>query len=118
LQQRSLFVYKLSDVLNFMCETEKIFEFLKSMGYTDPCVLPDGRFAAVLPLMFTAAIITCSREHLRTGIDERWCFHDKNKALESLRKWNGTGDPEGWHRHIPSNRRRTDGDPLREYIEA
>ena len=101
-----------------MSETEITFEFLKSMDYLEPRILPDGRYAAILPLLFTAAIITCSKEHVHAYIDERWCFHEKEKALAALQKWDGTGDPEGWHRHIPSNRRRSNTDPLREYIEA
>jgi hypothetical protein len=32
--------------------------------------------------------------------------------------WDGTGEPQGWHRHVPSMRRRVDGDPAREYLDA
>lgn len=37
-------------------------------------------------------------------------------ALRALHCWDGSGDPEGWYRHKPSNRRRPDGDPSREEV--
>lgn len=37
-------------------------------------------------------------------------------ALRALHGWNGEGEPSGWYRHKPSNRRRPGGDPTREEV--
>ena len=45
-----------------------------------------------------------------------YCYENQQKAEAGLRAWNGEGDPEGWHRHAETGRRRLDGDPTKEYI--
>lgn len=37
-------------------------------------------------------------------------------ALRALHGWSGEGEPEGWYRHRPSNRRRPGGNPDEEYV--
>lgn len=52
--------------------------------------------------------------------DNRWCFATKEMAVNAVAEWATRafeGEPEGWHRHPPTGRRRTDGDPSTEYIE-
>lgn len=83
-------------------------------GYRSPRPLGSGRYACIMPLMFTAAIIVG-----RVGsmcYDNRWCFHSHDAAKRALDAWNGVGEPEGWHRHPTTGRRRPDGDASREYI--
>lgn len=84
-------------------------------GYTDPKVLPNGMVAAIVPLMFTHAIILCDPRFMN-GYEDRWCYHTYAKAKAALEAWDGTGEPTGWHRHPATDRRRPDGDPLRERI--
>lgn len=88
---------------------------LKEMGYQDPRPLGDGRYAALYPFMFTWAIITGQIGDL-TSYDDRWCYHTHDAAQTALNGWNGNGEPEGWHRHPASGRRRVDGDPSTEII--
>lgn len=77
---------------------------------------PDGRRIAVLPLIYTAAVII-GPEH--TGsYDDRWCYVDVEAALAAAKAWDGTGEPEGWHRHPTTGRRRPEGDPAKEYVNA
>lgn len=76
---------------------------------------PDGRRIAVTPLMYTAAIMI-GRPHQLTWYDDRWCYHTVPAALAAARAWDGTGEPDGWHRHPDTGRRRPDGDPTREEI--
>jgi hypothetical protein len=96
---------------------EALLQLLRHFGYKEPRVLPDGRFTAIHDRMiYTSAIIICSRPNINSSIDERFCYHDVETATAALAKWDGTGEPEGWHRHIPSGRRRDKGDPLKEYI--
>jgi hypothetical protein len=72
-----------------------------------------GRDAAIVPLLFTHAILADLTEW---GYGERWCYRTYADALRALAAWNGNGEPQGWHRHPDTGRRRTEGDPAPEYI--
>lgn len=85
-------------------------------GYVSPRVLPDGRWAAVMPLIYTGAIITMKASHAHLCYEDRWCYHSIADATKALKAWDGEGEPAGWHRHPASGRRREDGDPLKEYV--
>lgn len=65
-----------------------------------------SRTAAVVPFLFTWAIIADLSE---AGYEDRWCYHSLAEALGALEDWDGTGEPEGWHRH-PNTGRRRDGE--------
>lgn len=86
---------------------------------TDSCwavgTAPDGRRIAVIPLMYTAAVII-GRPHQLDWYDDRWCYHTAADALTAARAWDGVGEPDGWHRHPDTGRRREGGDPTREEI--
>lgn len=94
-------------------------EFLtKQCGYRHVRLLPDGvRFAAVMPLIFTSAIITVRAGDMHST-EDRWCYHTEADALAALDAWDGTGEPEGWHRHPATGRRREPlvGDAFSEWI--
>lgn len=79
--------------------------------------LPDGREISVTLLIFNYRI--CIGDH--STYDDGWCYpHTLGKAfvLAAARAWDGEGDPpDGWIKHLGSGRRRTDGDPAREYVE-
>lgn len=75
------------------------------------------RYAAIKPLLFHWTMITgMVGDYI--SFDDRWCYVDANAAKWGLREWSGQGDPDGWHRHPRTGRRRPDGDPAREYIEG
>lgn len=78
--------------------------------------LGDGRYSAILPLLFTHAIIV-GRIGDRSTYDDRWCYRDRESAEKAHLEWDGIGEPEGWHRHPLTGRRRDAGDPLLEYID-
>lgn len=87
---------------------------VEANGYSHPKVMPSGMVAAIVPLLFTEAIILCDPRQT-FGYEDRWCYA-KGKALPALEAWDGTGEPTGWHRHPATDRRRPDGDPARERI--
>lgn len=92
---------------------------LDANGYLNAVELSDGRIACVMPLMHTAAIIVMRESAIDIGYDDRWCYHSILDASTALKNWqqNPTAlEPEGWHRHPLSGRRREHGDPLLEYI--
>ena len=76
---------------------------LEAEGYTHIKYFENGRQAAIAPFMFTCAII-CDID--RCGYNERWCYHSNLAAVQALDVWNGKGEPEGWHRHPKTGRRR------------
>lgn len=78
-----------------------------------------GSYAAVMPLMFTGALIHGSIFNDQS-YDNRWCYKDVDVALYALREWRSRGfegEPLGWHRHPATGRRRPDGDATKEYVE-
>jgi hypothetical protein len=91
-------------------------EFIKFL--TEDCLYKDARiigdrYFAIYPLLFTHAIIT-GRVGDRFSYEDRWCYHTYAAAKIALDAWNGEGEPEGWHRHPDTGRRRDENG--REYI--
>lgn len=74
------------------------------------------RFVAVVPFMFTSAIIVGHKDD-DMGYEDRWCFETFALACAAFDAWDGvTGEPDGWHRHPTSGRRRPHGDAANEYV--
>lgn len=73
----------------------------------------------VAPQLMGDAFI-CLTPKSCTGVyDERWDYQSLTFALLNVIAWQAsgfTGEPEGWVRHLPSYRRREDGDPSTEEI--
>lgn len=79
--------------------------FAEHNRYLGARVLPDGvRFAAVMPLLYTAAIVV-GEVGDEDSILDRWCYASPRTAGFALELWDGTGEPLGWHRHPRSGRR-------------
>jgi hypothetical protein len=72
--------------------------------YTDARHLPDGRCIGTMRLLFHWTI--------HVDIDpqgfwsHRYCFATYELAKRAFDEWDGTGDPDYWHRHPASGRRR------------
>ncbi len=77
-------------------------------GLLKPRPLGGGRYAALLRLNFTHAIVVGRIGNLVT-YDDRWCYSTRAAAEEALEAWDGKGEPTGWHRH-PATGRRVDKD--------
>lgn len=78
---------------------------LETNGWLVVKPLGDGRYAAIAPMAFTYAIIV-GKVGDEVGYDDRWCYKDAATAIVELHAWNGVGEPEGWHRHPRSGRRK------------
>lgn len=85
-----------------------------------PVGLEDGRIATIAPLLFGQALLTVATPETHTWghYDECWYYESHQEAIYALILWSGKGDPIGWTRHKPSNRRRPGGDPAREHVRA
>lgn len=75
-------------------------------GYLHFRQFEDGGDACIAPLMFTAAILYGLSDF---SYEDRWCYKSVEAAKEALDAWDGTGEPEGWHRHPMTGRRRENG---------
>jgi hypothetical protein len=84
-------------------------------GYQITKWLDDGRAAGLQAQLFSVNICVGSAEDI-AGYSEAYWYDNAPTAVIQFLKWNGEGEPEGWIRHTPSNRRRTGGDPATEYI--
>lgn len=80
-------------------------QFLLDQGYVYPVQLKDGSWACINGFMFTVGILHGLD---KSGYHDRWCYHSMSEAVLALATWTETGarEPEGWHRHTPSWRRR------------
>lgn len=71
--------------------------------YIDLRRLPDGRWIGVHRLLFHWTL------HIDinwVGYHDRYCYPTRQSALDAMWSWDGTGDPDGWHRHPSSGRAR------------
>ena len=72
--------------------------------YVDVKQLPDGRFIGTMRLLFHWTI--------HVDIDpmgywrERYCYATYEMAKRALDEWDGLGDPDYWHKHPDTGRRR------------
>ena len=83
-------------------EQLELIEICASNEYRDAQFKGEAGIVAIMPLMFTHAIIS---EVNRYGYVGRWCYSSYQKARNALDSWDGTGDPLGWHRHPATGRR-------------
>jgi hypothetical protein len=89
------------DELSFM-------DWLKNeCGYSHVRPLPGKRWAATSRLMYTTAIVTGTIGD-KINVADRWCYSNPNVATAALEAWDGAGEPQGWHRHPATGRRRNE----------
>lgn len=82
--------------------------------------LPDGRIISVEPYAYSQAKlgISCFPPLEKLGVYfDNWIFPTQVSALNAALTWDGYGEPNGWWRHIATGRRRSGGDPRKEYIQ-
>ena len=93
----------------------ELLDYLKNEGYTLLKVFEDGNISGILNLIYTCAIVSGLT---KTGYENRWCYHDEISAIVALTNWDGEDgtEPDGWHRHPQSGRRRENGDASKEYV--
>lgn len=65
--------------------------------------LPDGRICAINRLLYHWTMLV---DLDWTGYRERYCYATFEGALQAMIEWNDQPEPEGWHRHPESGRRR------------
>jgi hypothetical protein len=95
---------------------EEQLQFLRENECQHPKILVDGRYAALQQFIYTCAILAFDDLNIDFGPSDRWCYENKDAALKALEAWDGTGEPQGWHRHPTTGRRRKNGDPATEYV--
>lgn len=107
--------------------TEAVARFLEDSGADEgvpPDVshirdLGDGTYVMARPLLFHWALIRGDFGDL-IGYFDRWCYRDREGALRALASFPDRPpagwEPEGWHRHPNTGRRRENGDPATETV--
>lgn len=68
--------------------------------------LDGGRYVAVVPMLFTWRLIVGPVECVLYGHADAWCYRTCAAAIVAADAWSGEGEPEGWHKHPSSGRRR------------
>ena len=77
----------------------------------------NGTIACVEEMIYTRRIVIAYPETPFGCWNDVWCFDKAKDIINALREWDypTVPEPDGWHRHPMSNRRRIDGDLDREY---
>lgn len=85
-------------------------------GFRAKRELGDGRAVWIYPLMFTHSI--CIGKIDYPTYDDRWCYENFDSAKAAVDAWDPLTEkePEGWHRHPTSGRRRPGGDKEKEHV--
>jgi hypothetical protein len=79
-------------------------------------VLPDGHILYLLEWRAHGVQLSVG---LGDGYFSDTWIYDVEQADAGWRAalgWDGEGEPDGWHRHPQSGRRRPDGDPAKEFV--
>jgi hypothetical protein len=86
-----------------------------SLGFADELnesgALCEGIFIStgvgwwIYPTIFGVRLVTGDPTPPLLTLDEVWCYSNFSRAYLALQAWDGTGEPQGWHRHLPSGRR-------------
>jgi len=97
-------------------EVPAVAPHLDAEGLLGKKLLEDGRELHVEPTTYGRARLCLTNEHCRLSYTDVYCYLTPARALEAMRAWNGEGEPDGWHRHPQTGRRREDGDPSRERV--
>lgn len=92
--------------------SEDFKKFLEEQGYPDHKIIGDT-YIAIYPLIYTHAIIM-GKVGDTSSFDDRWCYHNYMGAKVAYENFDGDGEPEGWHRHPFSGRRRDENG--KEYV--
>jgi hypothetical protein len=94
---------------------EEQITFLSEMAVQGFCdirpIYCQTKWVGIYDYLFTSAIIVGVMGDYAT-IDNRWCYHTKEDARAALVEWESRkymGEPDGWHRHPFSGRRRQNG---------
>lgn len=82
--------------------------------------LDDARYVGVVRFAYTWGLIWGWLDD-PYGYEDRWCYERLDVAVTAGHAWNGdtvnqANEPQGWHRHPHTGRRRKNGDPTTEYI--
>lgn len=97
-QQRDASADEIAGFLRYLITEEHILQ---------PRQIPGGQWAGLKKFMFTWAIVTGAMFDT-INVGDRWCYHALETAAVAFEAWDGTGEPEGWHRHPLSGRRKAE----------
>lgn len=95
--------HDISKDMKFSPDDERLIRSLRQDNYVDIKRMPNGDYVALFQFMYTWAIMSGLSIY---GYEDRWCYSSYEKAKAALDAWDGTGEPEGWHRHPNTGRRR------------
>lgn len=79
--------------------------------------LDDGRVIVVYSLLWGNARVGVGIDGAMV-FDDEWHYESDLAACLAAAAWDGEQEPEGWHRHPSSGRRRPKGDVTQEYVRA
>lgn len=96
--------------------TPAFADFLRANGYVEFLDMGNGMWVGIKRLLFHWTMHTgCLGDE--DSYDDRWCYATEDLARRELAAWAALGyqgEPQGWHRHPKSGRRREEGDPAKE----
>jgi len=83
--------------------------WLSENNFVSPRVIAGGRWAGLMQHFDMGCAICAGALGDTVTIADRWTYPHMVAAAWALTEWDGTGEPAGWIRHQPSNRRVSQG---------
>jgi len=70
--------------------------------------IDDRRYVAVIPFIYTSGVVWGHIDSCTATYEDRWCYHAVAAAVVHASAWQGPDgeEPDGWHRHPATGRRR------------
>jgi len=92
-------------------------QYVQRPEYIDYRQFKDGSYIATKRKLFHYTLIYGADAKVWDfGFDDCWCYATYELAKQAFDSYQPGTEPEGWHRHPMSGRRRPEGDKDREYV--
>lgn len=81
---------------------EELAVICAANDYLEAQVKGEAGIVVIHRFLFTWAILSGVNYY---GYEDRWCYSSYEKCKAAFDAWDGTKEPENWHRHPATGRR-------------
>jgi hypothetical protein len=92
---------------DFDVTDEDLDKLAREPDYYFPILIAPHKWACIARRITHYDIISGGKRDVDIGWADQWSYKHLTSAVTALMDWRDfkTAEPQGWHRHLPSNRR-------------